>query len=66
MKIQILRDILVADVYNPKLDETFDRQLKKWEVMTLEKIAVWEKTADMVTWDGNTMLDVPLDAFKVV
>lgn len=65
MRIQLNRDVLV-DVYNPILDETFDRQLQKWEVLNVETIEEMGKTADVAVYGGLIYMGVPLDSFQIV
>ena len=65
MRIQLNRDVLV-DVYNPRLDETFDRQLQKWEVINVETIEEMGKTADLAVYGELIYMGVPLDSFKVI
>ena len=54
------------DVYNPRLDETFDRQLQKWEVINVETIEEMGKTADLAVYGELIYMGVPLDSFKVI
>ena len=60
-KIRILRDILV-EVYKPKLDETWDITLRKWQELNVETL----NPAFFETYDGDTYYGLPKDAYEIV
>jgi len=66
MKVQIKKDVLV-EATDGKTGELYDLQLKKWDMLHVEKIAVGtDKRANITTYDGNSWWDVPVDAFETV
>lgn len=67
MKIKILRNVLV-EVQKPRLQETWDKQLKKWEEVRVESInyAPGKKAANIVTYEGDTIISIPADAFELL
>lgn len=65
MKIRILKNVLV-EVEKPKLEELWDRQLKKWEELQVESVNYHGKTATFVTYEGDAFLNVPADAIEIV
>ena len=65
MKIRLKRDVLV-EATDRKTDEIYDLQLKKWDMLHVERIDVAGKTADITTYDGNQWWHVPMDAFETV
>jgi len=65
MKIQMLRDVMVQ-VYDDRLDEVYDKQLRKWDVIIVDTINDHQgKTAD-VYGDLVEYWDVPVDSFKIL
>ena len=65
MKIQMQRDVSV-EVYNPRLEETFDRQLKKWDTIVVETMEPLGKTSDLAVYGDLIYLGVPTDSFRQV
>ena len=65
MKIRLKRDVLV-EMTDRKDAEIYDKQLKKWQTLDIEKINVKRATADIVTYEGDTLWDVPTDTFETV
>jgi hypothetical protein len=61
MKIRMKRDVLV-EVYKPKLDETWDVTLRKWQELRVETLT----PAFLETFDGDTYYGVPEDSFEVL
>jgi hypothetical protein len=67
MKIRVLRNTLV-EVQKPRLQETWDKQLRKWDEVRVESInyAPGKKTANVVTYEGDVILSIPADAFELL
>jgi hypothetical protein len=65
MKIQLKKDVLV-ETTDSRNEGIYDRQLKKWQTVNVEKINVNRATANIVTYEGDTLWDVPVDAFDTV
>jgi len=65
MKVQIKKDILV-EVEKTKLNEVWDKQLSRWDVLNVEKMDVQGKFAFLTTYDGDIYLNVPRENFEVV
>ena len=64
MKIQFTRDILV-EVWKPRLEETWDKNYKKWDEIEVESIS--EGTViDLRNMDGDLICEVPRDSFKIL
>lgn len=61
MKIRMKRDVLV-EVYKPKLNETWDVTLRKWQELNVEALT----PAYLETYEGDTYYGVPEDSFEVV
>ncbi len=61
MKIRMKRDIMV-EVYKPKLDETWDVTLRKWQELKVETLT----SSFLISYDGDTYYGVPEDAFEVL
>lgn len=62
MKVQIKRDVLV-EIDKVRLHEIWDKPLKKWEIIVVERIDNKGKTADLVTYNEDIYMNVPVDAF---
>ena len=61
----MLRDVLVQ-VYDDRLDEVYDKQLRKWDVIIVNTIISHPgKTAD-ISGDLVEYLDVPVNSFKEI
>jgi hypothetical protein len=56
----------VGEVQKFRLNETWDISYSRWTEMNIEEVSTKEKTADIVTYEGDILIDVPLDTFKVV
>ena len=65
MKIQMKRDVLV-DVNKVRLGEVWNKALQKWDVLKIEEINPQGETADLVDYDGDILMDVPVNSFTVV
>ena len=61
MKVRILRDVLV-EVYKPKLDETWDVTLRRWQELNVEQL----NPAFLETYEGDTYYGVPEDAIQIL
>lgn len=55
------RDVFV-EVYKPKLDETWDVTLRKWQELRVETLT----PSFLETCDGDTYFGVPADSFEVL
>jgi len=61
----MLRDVLVQ-VYDDRLDEVYDKQLRKWDVIIVNTIISHQgKTAD-IYGDLVEYCDVPVNSFKEI
>jgi hypothetical protein len=67
MKIRFVKTSLV-DLYDARLKETYDKHFQRWDELLVEELNYRpdKKTAHVVTYEGNVLLDVPSDAFEVV
>ena len=66
MIIQIKRDVVV-EATDRKNDELYNLPLKKWDRLQIEKINDYgRQSVDIITYDGNTWWDVPVDAYEIV
>ena len=65
MKIRILKNVLV-EVEKPRLQEVWDKQLYKWDELNVESINVTGKSADICTYEGDILLNVPIEVYEVV
>ena len=63
MKVRILKDVLV-EMEKSRLDEVWDKQLRKWDEITVEKIDRMGGFAHLTTSDGDVYLHVPLFVFE--
>ena len=63
MKIRMKRDVLV-EVYKPKLDETWDVTLRKWQELRVETLT--PGFFILKTYDGDVYYGVPEDSFEVL
>ena len=64
MKIRFTRNVLV-EVIKPRLEETWDKEYRKWEELKVESI-VGEDKVTITTKEGDILLDVPLNSFEYV
>ena len=65
MKIRILRSVLV-EIQKTRLDEVWDKSLQRRDELHVENINVDGKYADLTTYEGDVILQVPADAYEVV
>jgi hypothetical protein len=65
MKIQFLRDITV-DIEKTRLQEIWDKSFRKWDEVTVEDVCPDGNVATIQTREGDFILDVPFDAFKIM
>jgi hypothetical protein len=63
MKIKILKNVLV-EVEMTRLQEVWDKQLKRWDVITIEGITSNGKTANVLTYEGDLIRDLPISCFE--
>jgi len=65
MKIRILKGVLV-EVEKTKLQEVWDKQLRRWDEMYVESLNYNGRFANLTTYDGDVYLSVPSDAFEIL
>jgi hypothetical protein len=67
MKIRFNRNCLI-DIQKVRLNETWDRQFKKWDELLVEELNynIDKRTVHILTYEGDVLLYVPNDAFEVI
>ena len=65
MKIRILRNVLV-EIEKTRLDEVWDKSLQWRDELHVENINVDGKYANLTTYEGDVILQLPTDAYEVV
>jgi hypothetical protein len=65
MKIRFKRDVLV-DVVKSRLDEVWDVNFRKWQELTVETVKPSGRSVTLTTSDGDTLLNVPEDAYEKI
>lgn len=65
MKIRMLKDILV-EVEKPRLQEIWDKQLIRWQELTVDKVTVNGTCADILLDSGDVLIGVPVTSFSTV
>jgi hypothetical protein len=65
MKVRFVRNVLV-EVEKIKLQEVWDVYLRRWDEVKCEKIDVQGSAAHLTTFDGDTLINVPRDAYEVI
>lgn len=65
MKVRILKDVLV-EVEKPRLEEVWDKQLRRWDEFSIEKIDRAYNYANLTTFDGDVYMHVPEYAFELL
>lgn len=65
MKIRFLKPVVV-EVQKSRLDEIWDKSFRKWDVVRVDTIIDNGQSAELVTEEGDTIYDVPREAFEVV
>ena len=65
MKIRIRKDILV-EVEKPRLQETWYKELKKWDELNVVSIIDFGKESKIITYDGSIYFNVPNESFEVL
>jgi hypothetical protein len=65
MKIRILKNVLV-EINKIRLDEVWDKSLQRRDELNVESINVDGKYANLTTYDGDVILNIPVDAYEVV
>ena len=65
MRIRMLKNVLV-EVEKRRLQEVWDKQLKRWEEISVESIDYTGKTANICTEEGDIIISVPIDAFEKI
>jgi hypothetical protein len=63
MKLRMLKDTLV-EIDKPRLQETWDKQLHRWDELYIESVTYSGKMAHLHTYDGDTY-HIPMDAFDM-
>lgn len=61
----MLKNVLV-EVEKRKLQEVWDKQLKRWEELNVESINYIGKTVDVCTDEGDFYYGIPIDAFEKI
>lgn len=65
MKIQFLKPIVV-EVQKSRLDEVWDKSYRKWDIVRVDSIIDNGSSAELITEEGDTLYNVPREAFEVV
>ena len=65
MKIRFVKNVLV-EVIKPRLEETWDKEYRKWEELKVESIIGEGNKVTITTSQGDILIDVPLDSFTYV
>ena len=65
MKIRILKNVLV-EINKIRLDEVWDKSLQRRDELNVESINVDGKYANLTTYDGDVILNIPVDAYEVL
>jgi hypothetical protein len=65
MKVRINKDVLV-EVEKTKIDEVWDKQLRRWDEFQLTSIDIVGNYANFTTFDEDVYLQVPTDAFDLI
>ena len=65
MKVRMLKDVLV-ELAKPRLDEVWDKQLRRWDEFPVESIIEAGHFSDLTTFDGDVYMHVPNDSFMVI
>ena len=65
MKIRILKNVLV-EINKIRLDEVWDKSLQRRDELNVDSINVDGKYANLTTYEGDVILQIPTDAYEVV
>jgi hypothetical protein len=67
MKIRFVKNI-TADVEKIRLGEVWDKYFQRWDEILIENIhfSCTGTRADLITYDGDIILSVPIDSFEVI
>ena len=65
MKIRILKNVLV-EINKIRLDEVWDKSLQRRDELNVESINVDGKYANLTTYEGDVILQIPVESFEVV
>jgi hypothetical protein len=65
MKIRFIKTVLV-EVMKPRLEETWDKEYRKWEELKVDSIIGEGNRVNITTSQGDILLDVPLNSFEYV
>lgn len=65
MKVRILKPKLV-EVEKTKLQEVWDKQLNRWDELSVESIQLNGRYSNLVTFDGDVYLNIPMDCYEVL
>lgn len=65
MKIRFKKNVVV-EVENLRLQETWDKNYRRWEEIRVDNIITAGSVAIIGTYEGLTLHNVPTEAFEVV
>jgi hypothetical protein len=65
MKIRFKKNVVV-DVKKSRLDEVWDKQYRKWDELRVDNVVSDGAVADLFTYEGDILQNVPTEAFEVV
>jgi len=66
MKLRFKKSVVV-DVQKSRLEELWDREYRKWDEINAEAINPNPdgRTSHVITYEGDVLLFVPVDAYEV-
>lgn len=65
MRMRILQNILI-EVYKPKLEETWDKQLNRWTELNIKSAVINGSCADLHLYSGDIYRDIPILLLEVI
>jgi hypothetical protein len=65
MKIRFIKN-WCGEIQKTRLRETWDISYNRWNELRIERIDTQGKTACLITEDGDVLMDVPMDTYKVI
>ena len=65
MKIRILKNVLV-EVHKTKLQEVWDKSLYRGNELHIDSAIVEGKWANLTDYDGDVILNIPVDTYEVL
>ena len=65
MNIRFIKPIVV-DFYKRRLDETWEHNFNRWDEVDIEDSVDNKKTVDLITTEGDILLNVSKDTFELV